>query len=174
MAGQVNLDALIPREDFDITDPSRLRGTRKGTLSTTDLKSGEFFLSALRKPDFQRETSEWKLRKVVEFVESFLTGDLIPAVILWENPSYTFVIDGAHRLSSLVAWINDDYGDGDISKRFYDSVIPDEQLDVAAKTRIQVNKELGSYKNHQLALESPSKVKPEVLKRARQLGTLAI
>ena len=174
MARHVNLDALIPREDFDITDASRPVGTRKGTLSITDLKYGEFFFTAVRKPDFQRETSEWDSAKVVGFIESFLTGDLIPAAILWQNPSYTFVIDGAHRLSSLAAWINDDYGDGDISKRFYDSALPEEQLDIAAKTRTSVNKKLGSYKDHILALESPEKVKPEVLAAAKRLGVLSI
>jgi hypothetical protein len=174
MAGKVNLDALIPREDFDITDPSRPVGTRKLTLSANDLKYHEFFHSVLRKPDFQRETSEWSSNKVIDFIESFLTGELIPAVILWQNPSYTFVIDGAHRLSALAAWINDDYGDGDISKEFYESIIPEEQLDIAVKTRIVVNKKLGSYKDHVLALQSPIKAKPEVQDRARQLGTLAI
>lgn len=174
MASHVNLDALIPREDFDITDPSQPIGTRKTTLSSTDLKHGEFFFSALRKPDFQRETSEWSTAKVVEFVESFVTGDLIPGVILWQNPSYTFVIDGAHRLSSIAAWINDDYGDGDISKKFYDGTIPDEQTDIGAKTRVAVNKRIGSYKDHQMALQSPEKVKTEVAKRARRLGLLAI
>lgn len=174
MANKVNLDALIPREDFDITDPSRPIGTRKGTLSVNDLKDGEFFYSALRKPDFQRETSEWSSTKVIEFIESFLTGDLIPAVILWQNPSYTFVIDGAHRLSALASWINDDYGDGDISKNFYESVIPDEQQTIAGKTRLAVNSKLGSYDDHFRALQQPSKVKPEVQERAKRLGTLAI
>lgn len=174
MAGKVNLDALIPREDFDVTDPSRPVGTRKLTLSLNDLKDGEFFYSAVRKPDFQRETSEWSSAKVVDFIGSFLTGELIPAVILWQNPSYTFVIDGAHRLGALAAWINDDYGDGDISKKFYEGIIPEEQLDIAAKTRIAVNKAFGSYKDHVLALQSPNKVKPEVQDRARRLGTLAV
>jgi len=28
-------------------------------------------------------------------------------------------IDGAHRLSALIAWVNDDYGAGAISQRFF-------------------------------------------------------
>ena len=108
MAGHVNLDALIPREDFDIPDPTFDSSSPKQTVSVTDLRRGDFLFSALRKPDFLRETSQWDSSKVVDFVESFLTGDLIPAVILWRNPNgYTFVIDGSHRLSSLAAWIND-------------------------------------------------------------------
>ncbi|WP_315790617.1 hypothetical protein [Fischerella sp. JS2] len=53
---------------------------------------------------------------------------MIPAVILWRSSSsYYFVIDGSHRLSSSIAWINDDYGDGKISKEFYDGDITEEQ-----------------------------------------------
>ncbi len=127
---KVNLDALIPREDFDIKDTNQGVGTRKDTISINDLRRGEFFFSVLRKPDFQRETNEWDSNKICDFIESFLEGDLIPAVILWRSASsYIFVIDGSHRLSALAAWINDHYGDGDISKQFYDGIIPDEQID---------------------------------------------
>ena len=175
MASHVNLDALISREDFDITDPTHEPGQSKSTVSVTDLRSGDFLFASLRKPDFQRETSQWGSSKIVDFVESFLTGDLIPAVILWRNPNgYTFVIDGSHRLSALAAWINDDYGDGQISKQFYESAIPDEQNDIAAKTRVEMNKKLGPYLDYHLAISSPEKVKPEVVERSRRLGTLAI
>lgn len=52
-------------------------------------------------------------------IESFVNDELVPAIILWRNQGgYIFVIDGAHRLSSLGAWINDDYGDGPISISF--------------------------------------------------------
>ena len=46
MANHVNLDALIPREDFDVTDPNRPMSTRIDTISTNDLKlkSGFFTL----------------------------------------------------------------------------------------------------------------------------------
>jgi hypothetical protein len=43
MAGKVNLDALIPREDFDVIDPNQPVGTLKLTLSYIDLRNGEFF-----------------------------------------------------------------------------------------------------------------------------------
>ena len=66
------------------------------------------------------------------------------------------------------------YGDGEISKNFYESVIPDEQRDVAVKTRVEINKKLGPYADYELATRSPEKVKPEVADRARRLGTLAI
>lgn len=145
----VTLDALIPREDFEII--SMLGGygnTRnKSTLSIEDLKYDSFFFSALRKPIFQRETNEWDPKKVCSMIESFVNGELVPAIILWRNQSgYIFVIDGAHRLSSLGAWINDDYGDGQISLNYFGNYVSSEQREIAEKTRTLVNKNIGSFK----------------------------
>ena len=132
---KVNLDALIRREDFEVEENIN-PGKKKETISIEDFKPDSFFFPNLRKPDFQRETNEWDAKKIAEFIYSFLTGDLIPAIILWRSTSgYLFAIDGSHRLSSLFAWINDDYGDGKISKLFYDGVVPDDQLEIAEKTR---------------------------------------
>lgn len=140
-----------------------------------DIKSDSFFFINVRKPDFQRETNEWDENKISQFIRSFVEGDLIPAIILWRSSGgYLFVIDGSHRLSSLSAWVNDDYGDGDISKMFYDGLIPDEQIEIAEKTRKIVHSTVGSYKDYKLALTHPDKVKPEIVKNAKNLGALAI
>ncbi|MEP6556546.1 MAG: DUF262 domain-containing protein, partial [Ferruginibacter sp.] len=97
---KINLDALIQREDFEVQDTIN-PGKKKETISIEDLKTDSFFFSNIRKPDFQRETNEWDSKKIADFIESFLDGDLIPALILWRSPSgYVFVIDGSHRLSS--------------------------------------------------------------------------
>lgn len=176
---KVNLDALIQREDFAITEPSENAsqnvGTRKDTLSINDLRKDEFFFSVVRKPDFQRETNEWEPAKTCGFIVSFLDGDLIPAVILWRSASSNiFVIDGSHRLSALAAWINDDYGDGPISTQFYDGIISEEQRRIAHRTRNLVNKTVGSFADHTLAASRPDKVRPEILGRARRLAAQAI
>jgi hypothetical protein len=124
---KVNLDALIPREDFEVEENIN-PGKKKETISIADLEKDSFFFSNIRKPDFQRETNEWDKQRICEFIKSFVEGDLIPAIILWKSTAgYLFVIDGSHRLSALYAWVNNDYGDGGISKLFYDGVIPDEQ-----------------------------------------------
>ena len=171
---KVTLDALIPREDFEAKENSN-PGKKKETISIEDIKVDSFFFSNLRKPDFQRETNEWDAQKICDLIKSFIEGDLIPAIILWRSTSgYLFVIDGSHRLSSLSAWINDDYGDGRISKLFYDGIIPEAQLKLAQKTRNLVNKTVGSYEDFKLALTYPDKVKPEVIQYARNLGALAI
>jgi hypothetical protein len=121
MKMKLALDALIPREDFDVKDESGLSvGRNKMTISVPELEYDSFFFSAIKKPDFQRETNEWEPDKVYELVKSFLDGELVPAVILWKSISnYIFVIDGSHRLSALAAWINDDYGDGLISRQYF-------------------------------------------------------
>jgi hypothetical protein len=171
---KVNLDALIPREDFEVEENIN-PGKKKETISIEDLKPDSFFFSNVRKPDFQRETNEWNDKKVSEFLLSFLNGDLIPAIILWRSTSgYLFVIDGSHRLSVLSAWINNDYGDGKISKLFYDGLVPDEQIKIAEQTRKIISKNIGSYEDYKLALTHPDKVTPDIEKRAKNLAALAI
>ena len=99
----------------------------------------------LRKPEFQRETNHWSPEQVVTLIKSFIDGDVIPSIILWRSTNFIFVIDGAHRLSALCAWISDDYGDKAISTAFYDSAISKEQKRVALRTRALVEKEVGSF-----------------------------
>lgn len=171
---KVNLDALIPREDFEAEETLN-PGKKKETISIEDLKSDSFFLQFVRKPDFQRETNEWDNEKIVQFIESFINGDLIPAIILWRSSSgYLFVIDGSHRLSSLIAWINDDYGDGKISKQFYDGIISNEQIDIAEGTRKNIRKKIGEYEDFKRAPKNPEKVRSDIVSKAKNLAALAI
>jgi hypothetical protein len=175
MSSSITLDALIPREDFEVTGETSGTTRNVATIGIRDLEYDSFFFSALRKPDFQRETNEWDSKRIVSLIESFISGDLIPAVILWRSSSsYTFVIDGAHRLSALAAWINNDYGDGEISKRFYDGQIPEEQIVTAENTRKEIRKKIGAYSDFHLALKNPEKVEPRIAETAKSLGALAI
>lgn len=169
---KVNIDALIPREDFETTgnnDSSRLIQS----ISITDLTGG-FFYPFIRKPDFQRETSEWDKKKICDFIESFINGDLIPSIILWRSSGgYYFVIDGAHRLGALTAWIHDDYGDGEISQKFYDGNISVDQAKNAQETRKEVNKRIGPFKDIQQVPNNPNS-DPEYIQRAKNIGVCAI
>ena len=171
---KVSLDALLPREDFDVEDiPNSAK--KKESFSISDLREDDFFYSALRKPDFQRETSEWDPKKIVELIKSFIYGELIPAVILWRSKGgFNFVIDGSHRVSSLVAWINDDYGDGPITRDSFNGVIPEEQIEIGNKTRSLVEKEIGKYTDYQLALKYPERVTDEVRRNSKNLGSIAV
>lgn len=188
---KVNLDALIPREDFEIDDKVS-SGLKKHTISAEDIKSDSFFFQTLRKPDFQRETNEWEPERVVELIKSFVGGELIPAVILWRSQGgYLFVIDGSHRLSAIAAWVNNDYGDGLASQAFFEGALPSDQREVAAATRALVDEKIGSYRAHRAALDNKGELaqllteqaprlddKEELAKRiaeqARNLGSLAV
>jgi hypothetical protein len=173
MAINVNWDALIRRADFDIVE-STSQSAPPQTMQIRDLEGDSFFYSGLRKPDFQRETASWSPRKIMNFVKTFVEGDLIPAIILWRSQGNTFVIDGAHRLSALIAWVNDDYGDGKISRLFFTHIIAPAQIQVAERTRKMINKELGSYADHQFAIKFPDRAKPDVLARAKLLGQVSV
>lgn len=100
----------------------------------------------------------------------------MPAIILWRSPSNdVFVIDGSHRLSSLVAWVQDDYGDGNTSREFFAHSIPDAQIEAAEKTRQIVKRDVGAYDDLKFAIVNPQKaLKPEHVARAKKLGSLAI
>lgn len=173
MAHQVNLDALIPREDFDVVDTT-VSSVPPSTIQIRNLERGDFFYSVVRKPDFQRETSDWSPDKICGFIQSFIDGDLIPALILWQAGSQIFVIDGAHRLSALVAWVHDDYGDQSTSRNFFDGIIPDEQIVAAEYTRNLVKRKIGSYSDHQFAIQNPDKAKPEVVAQAKRLASQSV
>ncbi|MDR0251440.1 MAG: DUF262 domain-containing protein [Burkholderiales bacterium] len=170
MAAVVNLDALIPREDFLASDGADVGSSAKTSVSRTDLTKGESFYSTLRKPDFQRETASWTPEAILEFIKAFIEGDLIPSVICWQSPSrLSFVIDGAHRLSAIIAWLNDDYGDGEDSVNFYNNNIPDEQRNIAKKTRDMINKTIGSYKDYKAETQNPGS-NPRLSANARALA----
>lgn len=173
MAHRVNLDALIPREDFEYIDPNSVARSRD-TIAISELEEGKIFLNVLRKPDFQRETCEWTPDKVCALITSFLNDDLIPAIILWNSNGRNFVIDGAHRLSALIAWVIDDYGDGVISNGFFNHQVSPEQKKVAIETQNLIKRKIGTYKDHIYALNNSAKSDPEMVARAQRLANLVV
>jgi hypothetical protein len=169
VANKVTLDALIPREDFAVqSDPAP--GVPQDKIGVNQLKD-PFFGNLLRKPDFQRETNHWTPTKVADLVRSFLDLDLIPAIILWKSGHYYFVIDGAHRLSALMAWIHDDYGDRKQSVDFFGGNVSDEQKRIAEQTRKLVNKTVGgSYAEYAAHASNPSTAPEKLRARIGNLG----
>ncbi len=145
----VNLDAMIKREDFAASDSEAANFEQVATISLRDFTAGGLMGPSLRKPDFQRETNHWVPEQVVSLLECFVSGDLIPSVILWQSPTYLFVIDGGHRLSVLRAWVEDDYGDGPTSQTFFSYQISTEQKKTAARTRELVADKVGTWSHFQ-------------------------
>lgn len=176
MKTAVNLDALIPREDFfnssanaDIATGTGGE-TGKNSASSTDLSVGEMFYATLRKPDFQRETAAWSPQAICDLVKAFVEGELIPSIICWQSPArLSFVIDGAHRLSAIMAWLQDDYGDRDKSVKFYGNKIPEEQRRIAQITRDLIQKEVGAYKDYKAESGNPGS-NPAITARQRSLA----
>lgn len=143
-----NLDAMIRREDFAAIDGDQGMHENVTTISVRDFADGGLLGNALRKPDFQRETNHWRPEQVVRLLECFVSGDLIPSVILWQSPTCVFVIDGGHRLSALRAWIEDDYGDGPLSQPFFGYDISNEQRKIADQTRQLVKERVGTWQHY--------------------------
>lgn len=144
----VNLDALIPRADlFEQTTAVNADST---SLRITDLEPGVMY-GLLRKPDFQRETANWTPSQVVNLIETFCDSDIIPAIILWQNGSQVFVVDGAHRLSALVAWVHNDFGAGAKSLSMFKGKIPDHQRAMAEQTAELLNRSVGPWATYKTA-----------------------
>jgi hypothetical protein len=166
---KVNLDALIPRADFAATGAAESNPNIFNNIGILTLDTG-IILPLLRKPDFQRETSEWDKKNIYELLESLFSNDLIPSIILWQSKANLYyVLDGAHRLSALIAWYLDDYGDGAISKKFYNDDISPAQQEIAEKTRAYINKKFGAFATIKASLTA-TKPNPKHLEIAKKFS----
>jgi len=175
MPNLVNLDALIPRQDLEpgVTIPGQTPNTPSFKMLEMEIDNNTRY--QLRKPGFQRETNAWDPKKIVDLIKSFLDGDLIPAVIVWKaHDGSIFVVDGSHRLSALIAWAINDYGDGVTSREFFQNRIPQEQLDAASATRKLVDKTVGTYAAVKLAGRHDGTGTPEQTRWGRELSTIGI
>ena len=169
MAQTLNMDAMISRADFT-ADKTTSGSNRITQIKVSDLKEDNLLRTLLKKPDFQRETRDWGVDQVISFLTSIIERHFIPAVILWQNDANDiFVIDGAHRLSALMAWINDDYGDGVISQQFYGNRIPEEIIEYAQTARKKIEKSVGRYSLYYDAAKNPQKYDETFCKKARGL-----
>jgi Protein of unknown function DUF262 len=118
---RVHLDHLIRRQSIRYTPASTAHNVQTVVQSTSrfeptmqeggdrslrydDIRRNEWF-SMIRKPDFQRETNAWTSEDCIEFLDSVVYGRIIPSLILWLNQesNFTYVLDGAHRLSVIRA-----------------------------------------------------------------------
>lgn len=111
---------------------------------------------------------------IAELVKTFLNHELVPAIILWESGPNVFVIDGAHRLSALISWVHDDYGDGPRSRKFFENFIPLEQERAAQQTRSLIQKSVGKYSDHEIAMTHPGSSPTELVDRALRLGSMVM
>lgn len=170
---QVNLDALIPREDLEIKEIKNMPSLSRD-INISFLQKGQLWVESLRKPQFQRSTWEWSPEKVYGLIKSFTDGDLIPAIILWKGEGNIFVIDGAHRLSALMAWVNDDYGYGIMSRTFFTDNMERGQIDKARQTKKLIEENIGSYRDVVHAGANQNVAPKELVRIAQTINGRAI
>eukprot|EP01012_Entosiphon_sulcatum_P058485 TRINITY_DN82564_c0_g1_i1.p1 TRINITY_DN82564_c0_g1~~TRINITY_DN82564_c0_g1_i1.p1 ORF type:complete len:520 (+),score=45.78 TRINITY_DN82564_c0_g1_i1:382-1941(+) len=174
MAQRVTLDAMIPRQDFAVSQEGDFAIDLFGDFPIAYLETESPILKLLRKPDFQRETNHWTPEQIVTFISSFVDNEVIPSLILWKSPTYIFVIDGGHRLSALRAWVLDDYGDGPLSLAYFKGAISDEQKRIAKRTRQLVENRVGRRTHLKDLIDKKVSDDPLRLRRANRLVTRAL
>lgn len=129
----VYLDHHIKRDSLFYKRPTTAGSETRSTRDFLNIKQlygdqSEAYL--LRKPDFQRATWSWTPEDCVELLDAVLNEHVVPSVIMWLDKDGTkFVLDGGHRISVLLAWITDDWGDRVSADHF-----KDDTLELASKT----------------------------------------
>ena len=173
---QVNLDALIKREPMDSASDSSVLG-HDPLFKLEELHHSKMYFRLLRKPDFQRETANWSPSMIVEFVRTFLDNGLIPAIIIWHSKATNnvFVIDGAHRVSALIAWVNDDYGAGEISTKAWDHAVPPAQIRLHKETKTTIDETIGSFAQlYDFGLNPEKTTDPVKKRRGKAIATMQL
>ncbi|WP_259040606.1 GmrSD restriction endonuclease domain-containing protein [Salinibacter ruber] len=121
------------RDDDLIPDRKRRRSNRLLRLSDLFGDDASSRQHLLRKPDFQRATNSWTPEDCVLLMESIIKEQTIPAIIMWSSEaSFDYVLDGAHRISVFMAWINDDWGDT-LPEERYDDQEHQREVETAAR-----------------------------------------
>lgn len=151
--GNVYLDHHIPRDSFRYIDHKWIEQASgeqkriKSPIRLRDVIENEWFMR-LRKPDFQRETNAWTPIACIELLESIVNNLVVPSIIAWKNEETgtVYIIDGAHRLSVLRAWMLDDWGDRQIE--YYNEYRKAEIISAANEVRRLLGERVGSYKSY--------------------------
>lgn len=107
----------------------------------------------LRKPDFQRATWSWSPEECVSLLKSVLNQQVVPSVILWLSPERLwYVLDGGHRISVVLAWIRDDWGDRRTPDEFGDERVMKLSVEAGRRVRELLKKEqIAPFKELQAA-----------------------
>lgn len=160
---RVYLDHLIKRQSIRYYSQNienrndTYSGNEDRSLRYDDVMRRDGWVTTIRKPDFQRETNAWTPKDCVDFLDSIVFGRIIPSIILWTNPEngLVFVLDGAHRLSVLRAWMLDDWGDKAID--YYQRKNFDQIKESAAEVRSLVRNCIGSFSDYFYAFSELNK-----------------
>lgn len=159
---KVYLDHLVERENLRYRRSeeqlNEYTQDKQTTLRLGDLTAqrGKY----LRKPDFQRATWAWTPKECVSLLESIINYQVVPSIIMWSSPQngYDYILDGGHRVSVVLAWLNDDWGE-----KHANSYIEDEEqinLIQAASREVRqlVRAKIGDISAYKDAEESLARV----------------
>ncbi len=156
---RVHLDHLISRESLRWVDPRKDQSpylpfkrspmTKLKFKDLVDLGDIMPIFPLLRKPDFQRETSAWTPEDCVRLLESIVKGLIIPSLIIWKSPdnNFLYILDGAHRISVMRAWVIDDWGDKAEEDYYERHEYYEEIREAAQVVRAAVKSNIGSYED---------------------------
>jgi hypothetical protein len=150
---RVYLDHLIPRESLRLQRPeAQVTDPKMMHLSLQDLRD-PVRSKFLRKPDFQRETWAWTPEDCVSLLESLTNRQVIPSIIMWASADngYEYILDGGHRVSVILAWMRDDWGDNLPKDQYRDDEHESMVKDAAREVRRLVNQRVGSIKDYEAA-----------------------
>lgn len=153
----VFLDHIIPRESLRYIDQKYKNDEYQfdtGNRSDFRLRDiSDHWFQKLRKPDFQRETKSWSPFECVDFLDSLVHNLVIPGIIVWksDDSGFLFVIDGAHRLSVIRAWMIDDWGEQNNNRA--SSLYEAEITEMATYTRNLVKTRIGSFEDYKKSSE---------------------
>lgn len=152
----VYLDHLIRRENLRYQRPIKageVLGERLADRMELKELRNEARSRKLRKPDFQRATNAWTSEDCRSLLETVINKQIVPSLIMWQNPEnlLDYVLDGAHRVSVVLAWLTDDWGEKAISQSdFYGTDEDRERISFAArKTRELVDATIGNIRTYQ-------------------------
>lgn len=150
----VYLDHHIIRDSLFYKRPttagSETPPSTRGFLSIKQLYGEDSEDYLLRKPDFQRATWSWTPEDCVDLLYAVLNEQVVPSVIMWLGSDGTkFVLDGGHRISVLLAWIKDDWGDRPPADHFKDDYLELASKNAARRVReLLIQKGIGSFSDY--------------------------
>lgn len=175
---KVYLDHLVKRENLrykrseEEIDVDTSGSPVSNNLRLSDLVKGTNVRRLLRKPDFQRATYAWSPEACVSLLDSVINEQVIPSIIMWTSPEsgYDFILDGGHRVSVIMAWLDDDWGESKIKN--LDIIIDEEEIKSirlsADKVRKLVNAKIGNVQTYIDAEKAIEKITDEGQYNAKQ------
>ncbi len=158
----VYLDHLIPRENLRYQRPIEQETydvqKEPQTVRLSDLygSHSSSWVGILRKPDFQRATCAWTPEDCASLLDSVVNDQTVPSVIMWASPenAYNYILDGGHRISVIMAWLTDDWGDKRAASAYFDEAEREQVTDAAHKARDLIKAKIGSFLDYEEASQA--------------------